>query len=313
MDANRNLYVAVSQSTIMYSILNNLGASDSASFMHAFGIRHTTFLKTTYLNPLRDLGTFSHWINDKMTHGIKILIMGVDVRRWMDRIKKPWSNSWKKSYPITIWPAVVATDGSTCVDELKRLKRAAIEDQNQCMCDDIDHTMELIQIMLGISDMVESRLICPTSSLTGNNMGSDNWSRYRCDDMQMNGIRIMLLAEYVSMFGTTALEVSHYNHKSQDELRKNDMFLVEARGRCSNEPTYTFDRTTTYAVPWYDPNSNRIGETIAHPTTNAMPDRDDNEDVIEITIKVPIILTNLTAYTVNRRFLARVPFPDALQ
>jgi hypothetical protein len=317
MTRSGNLYVCVSQSTIVYSILDHLGASDSASFMHAFGIRHTTFLRKKYMDPLRDLGTFSDWINDKKMHGIKILIMGVDVRRWMDRIKKPWCNSWKRPYPITIWPAVVAVDGSTCVDELKNMHKDAIEAKDISLCEDIDHSLQIIGIMLGINSMVESKLICPTRFLTGNNMGSNNWSFYRCDDMHANDIAIMLHAGYVSDSGPMTVCVNHYNDRSQHELRSDNMFLIETVGRNANEPIDVFEYATRHRVPWYDLNTRKIKTTTAysmmHSMTGDMTERHTDEEFIEIMIKVPTIRLNWNGHQMYNTVMARVPVPGMLE
>lgn len=68
--------------------MNCLEVSSSAWLIHTVRIKHKPRLRARYMNPMRDFGDFAYWIDDNKAFGVKNLIVGVDVKRWLDKIRK---------------------------------------------------------------------------------------------------------------------------------------------------------------------------------------------------------------------------------
>ncbi|RSL81087.1 hypothetical protein CDV31_017068 [Fusarium ambrosium] len=91
----------------MSLVLDYLSASDAASLLYTLGVVPDDWMKKRYLNPVRDLGGLSKWLAGKMMDNNKVMFIGMDVERWIARIRRPWDASWKREHPIMVWVAVV--------------------------------------------------------------------------------------------------------------------------------------------------------------------------------------------------------------
>ncbi|KAF5534510.1 oxidoreductase [Fusarium napiforme] len=204
-----------------------LTASRIASFIHACGIKHADTAWKKYINPMRDLGTFADWIEGKKELGIKVLFVGADVKRWLNRIKRPWSDEWRRPYPIMIWPAVVRSDGSDSLDELRQLERLRLDNGDRDMHEDLTHTGALVENFLGISDIHTTRYLQPPMQTGHVRMGTNHWSVNDSFHTDENGIKLVFWCGYISDNGPMAVGVDHHSNLTETTCRERNELLVE--------------------------------------------------------------------------------------
>ena len=123
--AHERMYTSISVFTIMKSvsfrnlratmipfmdyIMDNLSASDSASFMYAMCIRMSDRTMNRYLDVLRDIPEYEDWIHKMLGAGNKVMLVGSDLERLTSRIMHPQTYDRTDKRPICIWLMVLPT------------------------------------------------------------------------------------------------------------------------------------------------------------------------------------------------------------
>ncbi len=96
----RDIFVSVYPARVC--IMNELTATDLATFCYAYDMELTNLEKSRYLLPIRDLTRHEDWIRSMTKKGHNITIMGKDVPLWFMRVKDPHEYWSMYNYHVTI-------------------------------------------------------------------------------------------------------------------------------------------------------------------------------------------------------------------
>lgn len=96
---------------IRESMLSHLPATSASSLMDATGHTFTDRERAEYTDMLRDIPEHVDWIQDCISKGSEVMLIGQDVKRWRERISDPSSyegGRWKT--PIRVWLLVTVPE-----------------------------------------------------------------------------------------------------------------------------------------------------------------------------------------------------------
>lgn len=286
-------HVLFGQYPIMTSVMGHLNASDTASFLWALEIKPTKTMWKRYLDPMRDLHMIMDWIEQQKVDGVRLLLIGSDVRRWVNRIESPWDESWKREYPIMLWVMAVPSDGLSPLERLKRRLDSGIEIVPNELPPDVSEVQNILDT-LGVHAV---KFVAPRMDTFPGRDKSKSWVEYNSTD----DIKLMFYREMASLDSPLTVSTDYLGHITEAERRDRNMFLIERK------PIRSIHLCSTYS---YDPN-NRVVSQISGMTPGAT--YDENTLNIKINIEDPIWITEDTYKGMARvRRNLTIPLPDTL-
>lgn len=93
---------------IREALLDKLGASDASLLMALINYEPSERERRLFLDPIKDLPKYELWIKHVTRRGCKVVLVGKDTERLMDRINRPlrYRHTNKHEDLLTIWLAV---------------------------------------------------------------------------------------------------------------------------------------------------------------------------------------------------------------